>query len=283
MINEIRNKAKELLEKKRVECVIGYERATDGLTARPAFIYDPSEVDRLIFDETCVHNLSRFLIDKKHKATAIVAKPCDSRGINLLLNESQLKRENLFIIGVVCSGVKKVRFNQIEDSLQNKCQYCPQHVPSVYDFLVGEPVTETASRNYAEVTAIEDMTSADRKLFWAEHFDRCIRCYGCRQVCMGCYCYECFVDELDPLWAGIRIASSENRMWNTMRAFHLAGRCISCGECERVCPVNIPLMLLNRKLEKDTVHLFDFEPGINAETTPPFATFKKGEDLGISK
>ena len=100
MINEIRNKVKELLETKRVECVIGYERATDNLTARPVFIYEPSQVDRLIFDETCVHNLSKYLLNRKDKPTGIVTKPCDSRGINLLLNESQLHRENLFIIGL---------------------------------------------------------------------------------------------------------------------------------------------------------------------------------------
>lgn len=283
MIDEIRNKAKELLETKTVECVIGYERATDNLTARPAFIYEPSEVDRLIFDETCVHNLSKYLLNRKDKLTAIVVKPCDSRGINLLLNESQLHRENLFIIGVVCSGVKKVRFNHIEDSLQTKCQHCSQHTPVIYDFLVGEPVAETPLHNYSEVTKIENMTPAERKVFWSEHFDRCIRCYGCRQVCVGCYCHECFADELDPLWVGIRIAPGENWMWNVGRAFHLSARCIACGECERVCPVNIPLMLVNRKLEKDTLQFFDFEPGISAEIAPPFASYKKEDKLGIGE
>ena len=31
----------------------------------------------------------------------------------------------------------------------------------------------------------------------------------------------------------------------------LAGRCISCEECERVCPMDIPLTLMNRMLEKE--------------------------------
>lgn len=283
MNDQIRNKAKELLETKAVDCIIGYERATDNLTARPVFIYEPSQVDRLIFDETCVHNLSKYLLNRKDKSTAIIAKPCDSRSINLLLNEKQLRRENLFIIGVVCSGIKKVRFNRIEDSLQTKCQYCPQQAPVIYDFLVGEPVPKEPSREYSDVTSVENMPITERQAFWTEHFDHCIRCYGCRQVCPGCYCYECFADELDPLWVGIRIASGENWIWNTGRALHLSARCIACGECERVCPVNIPLMLINRKLEKDTLQFFDFKPGINAETEPPFATFKKEENLGFSE
>jgi len=78
-IDQIRGKAKELLESRGVECVIGYERATDGLTARPFFIYDPAEVDRLIFDQTYTHNLVKYLLNLKDRAIAIVVKPCDSR------------------------------------------------------------------------------------------------------------------------------------------------------------------------------------------------------------
>lgn len=283
MIDEIRQKSKELLETKTVDCIIGYERATDGLTARPIFVYEPSQVDKLIFDETCTHNLSKYLPNQKDKSTAIIAKPCDSRAINLLLNEKQLTREKILILGVICQGVKKVKWNHIDDTLQERCQFCPQHTPVIYDFLFGEPITEKPSRNYSDVIAIEDMPLSERQAFWSEHFNQCIRCYGCRQVCPGCYCQECFVDELDPLWVGIRIAPSENRIWNTVRAFHLSARCIACGECERVCPVNIPLMLINRKLEKDTLHLFHFEAGISHEVVPPFATFKKEDDLGVGR
>ena len=68
-----------------------------------------------------------------------------------------------------------------------------------------------------------------------------------------------------------------------MRAFHLAGRCIDCNECERVCPVNIPLSLLNRKLGKEVEELFNFRAGIDAETPMPFSTFDKEEKLGISE
>jgi Na+-translocating ferredoxin:NAD+ oxidoreductase RnfC subunit len=68
-------------------------------------------------------------------------------------------------------------------------------------------------------------------------------------------------------------------MWNTIRAYHLAGRCIDCGSCQQVCPVNIPLMLLNRKLGKEVKELFDFQAGLDAETLPPLVTFKKEENL----
>jgi Na+-translocating ferredoxin:NAD+ oxidoreductase RnfC subunit len=62
-------------------------------------------------------------------------------------------------------------------------------------------------------------------------------------------------------------------MFHVTRAFHLAGRCVSCGECERVCPVGIPLMKLNRKMEKDVKELFDFEAGKDPEVKPLLNTF----------
>jgi len=284
LAEQIRKKTKELLESKTVECVIGYERATDGLTARPLFVYEPEEVGKLIFDQTCTHNLAKYLLDRKDKVTGIVVKPCDSRAINLLLNEHQIKRDKVFIIGVVCPGIADTGWNKTSEKLQAACELCHQHTPPIYDYLVGEPPrSEPAPEPYPDVVRMEAQSAEERRAFWEEQFSRCIRCYACRQVCPGCYCSECFVERLDPLWVGIRIAPGENEMWNTMRAFHLAGRCIGCYQCERVCPVNIPLSLLNRKLEKETLGLFNFQAGIDAETPAPFSTFDKDEKIGIGE
>jgi ferredoxin len=284
LIQPIRDKARELLSSGAVECIIGYERASDGLTARPLFAYKPSEVDKLIFDETCAHNLARFLVDKRNSKVAIVAKPCDSRAINLLLAEKQIQRERVFVIGVVCPGMVEARWGRVSDRLEARCQLCREHTPLIYDFLVGEPPAEEPPvEPYPDVAEIEGKSAAERNSFWAKQFARCIRCYACRQACPGCYCTECFAEQLDPLWVGIRIAPEENEFWHVIRAFHLAGRCIACNECERACPVNIPLSLLNRKLEKDVLGLFGFRSGLSAEAVPPLATFKKEERLGISE
>jgi len=280
---EIAKKAKELLQSKAVSCFIGYQRATDGVTARPLFVYTPEEADKLVFDQTCTHNLVKYLLSRKGKATGIVVKPCDSRAINLLLIEHQIERDEVFIIGVVCPGIVEARWNKTSDKLKDICKLCQQHSPVIYDSLVGEPVPELQAEAYPDVARIEALSMAERKAFWEEHFSRCLRCYACRQVCPGCYCSECFAERLDPLWVGIRIAPSENEMWNTMRAFHLSGRCIGCNQCEQVCPVNIPLSLLNRKLEKEALELFKFQAGIDAKTPAPFATFKKDEKIGIGE
>jgi len=280
---QIRDKARELLENGTVECVIGYETSTDGINARPAFIYDPADVERLVFDNTCSHNLVKYLLNMKGKPTAVVVKGCDSRALNLLLAEKQLQRDNIYVIGVVCPGVVEWGWNKQSDKLQKRCVLCRQHTPLIHDILLGEPVTEEPPPDFTDVAEMEAMSSEERAAFWQEQVERCIRCYACRQACPGCYCIDCFVEQLDPEWVGIRIAPGENLMWNTIRAFHLAGRCVACNECERVCPVNIPLSLLNRKLEQEVLDLFDYRPGMSEDAIAPLITFKKDEKLGIGE
>ncbi|MFC1926083.1 hypothetical protein ACFLW2_05250, partial [Chloroflexota bacterium] len=236
LTEEIVKKSKEILEGEIADCIIGYGRATDSINARPLFAYDPQQADKLIFDQTCTHNLANYLHNRKGKVTGIVAKPCDSRAINLLLNEHQIERDKVIIIGVVCPGIVETGWNKTGEKLRAACEVCRQHTPPLYDYLIGEPpASEPESEPYQDVAEMEAMSAEERRVFWEEHFSRCIRCYACRQVCPGCYCSECFVARLDPLWVGIRIAPGENEMWNTIRPYHLAGRCIGCNQCERVC------------------------------------------------
>lgn len=280
MIEEIQAKARELLQDGTVSCVIGYERASSGDGARPCFAYEPSDVDKFIFDNACHNDLATYLRGLKGKKTAIVAKPYDSRAVNLLLNEKQIERQDVYIIGVVCAEDYR---HKTKHARENASSYIDLAIPVIYDVLIGEAAEGDigSEQAYSDVAEIEVKSTAERQEFWEEQFSRCIRCYACRQVCPGCYCTECFVEQLDPLWTGIRIAPSENQLWNVIRAFHLAGRCIGCNECERVCPMNIPLSLLNRKLEQQALEMFDFRSGMDAETAPHFATFKKDEHLGI--
>ncbi len=278
LIDEIRAKARELLTSGRVSCVIGYEGATDGGT-RPAFIYDSEDVDRLVWNRSCYANLTTFLHDKKRPgrrgeappSVAVMVKPCDSRTINLLVGESQIERERVHVIGLACGGM------MVGGKLEARCLRCNVRVPIVYDTLIGEPPDVEADDEMADVAEMEGMSPAERLQFWLKEFDRCIRCYACRQACPGCYCNVCEFDRDDSLWIGMQIELPEKYFFHTFRAMHLAGRCVECNECERVCPMDIPLSLLNRKLVQEVDALYGHRGGMTAEPTPFVTVLVDGE------
>ena len=117
-IQDIRDTARDMLAKGEVRAVIGYRRGTRGMLAEPAFITSPEQADDLVWDPTCFHNLSLYLVeDRKFLAhlnkssdapIAVIAKGCDARSIVVLLQEHYFKREDVYIIGVSRAGTRVV-------------------------------------------------------------------------------------------------------------------------------------------------------------------------------
>ena len=290
----IQVRARELLSLGEVGCVIGYERSPKG-RVRPAFVYDECEAERLVWDQTCHHNLMVYLRDQvvptrrkeQPSRVAIVAKPCDVRALNVLIHEEQVIRDQVFVIGVACPGMVG-KGSPVSPSgeetwfLAENCLRCKERVPVFYDALVGEPPeVDAEDEAWADVEELEAKTTAERLALWTREFDRCIRCYACRQACPGCYCTECLAEQVDPAWVSIAHGVPEKAFFHVMRAYHLAGRCVECHACDMACPMHIPLSLLNRKIAKDVEALFGYVAGGDAETPPPLATFRKDEELPL--
>jgi formate dehydrogenase subunit beta len=282
LTDKIRAKARELLESGQVSCFIGYEEGTRG-RVRPAFVYEPEDADRLIWDERCTYNLAVYLHQFQRPSrrgeepprVGILLKPCDTRSLNVLLQEEQIERERVYVVGLMCQGVK------VNGQPEERCLRCSERVPLVYDLVLGSVPKVVGREDYADVARLEGLPPAERLAFWMKEFDRCIRCYACRQACPACYCFECVAEQLDPQWMGIAIDLSQKQFFHVMRAYHLAGRCAGCNACEEACPMGIPLSLLNRKIAKEVEALFGYRAGQDAVTVPPLATFKKEEELPL--
>ncbi len=301
-INKIREISLELLEKKKVKKVIGFAEGTIPLSSTPVAVTTTQDVEKLVFNSTCSLNLANYIRNQKGKI-AIIAKGCDSRNVVSHIVENQIKRENIYIIGVPCEGmIDKAKIESLfeddiisfnedgqtlnitsslkeetlnkKDFLRDNCKLCMHKNPVVYDVLAGDLVEESKLDNpYPDVEKIENM-DLDAKWEYFENLTKnCIRCYACRNACPICYCPTCFVDESGPQWVGKGQNKTDVNTFHFLRAFHCAGRCTDCGSCVEACPMDINVRDFTRKLNKDSLEMFGWEAGLDIDKRPPLDVF----------
>jgi ferredoxin len=306
LIEQIRTIAGQILADKSVDVVIGYEAGTRG-AVRPAFIRSAGETGRLVWNDACTHNLVNYVREKhvppKKGAppakVGVIVKACEMRALNVLLRENQVPRADLYLIGVACQGMRQnsgFAGRELGD-FELRCQDCGQRVPSGCDVVVCDAVVADegdadsavkaaaspalASALSAELDRLAALSPVERQAFWDAEFERCLRCYACRQACPACYCVECTAEQLEPSWIGVAIRRPEKRMFHTMRAYHLAGRCSGCDECARVCPVGVRLDLLNAWFRREIEATYGYQAGQDATTPAPLASFVPNENLDL--
>jgi ferredoxin len=289
--------------------VIGYGRSSGGNVV-PLFVRRAEEAQALVWNQHCTYNLVRYLTDpevagnpgarskdaSKGAGTAkfvagkvaVVVKGCDLKSLVVLQSENQVQRERLIVIALPCSAV-----TDRTGRLLAKCEICPADVynprKELCDLIIGEPVQRPGGQNaektdpdnqdsiYRDVEEIDALNPVERRELWDGYFARCLRCYACRNVCPLCYCKECVFDQHDPRWVSPAAAVASNRSFHLIRAYHLAGRCVDCGECERACPVGIPLRRINRKAAKVVEESFHFWAGLDPEARSPLVVFANGD------
>lgn len=298
----IRSIAAKALEQKRLDLVIGFTPGATPLTTQPAFIEGPATAGKLIWNDFCVGNLAKHLL-RRDKKIGIIANGCASRNIVVYIIENQIRREDVYIIGIPCqgmldrlkitalSGKKKIKNIRTESDrvilsgdaftreyprrelLRQSCLYCRHKNPVIYDILVGEPVDADKETAGEDIEALEAQAAEERSEYFRTLFDQCKLCYACRNACPVCYCPTCFVDRTDPKWFDKPPASGDAFTFHLLRAMHCAGRCTDCGACESACPVGIPITELTRKLNKDIRTLYNFEAGLSIETPSPLSVY----------
>jgi ferredoxin len=268
-----------------VQVVIGWGEGPRGV--RPAFVTDPAAARGLVFDERCTQNLVPYLSPRRaHVAKlgrpAVVVKGCDARAVAGLVRETQLKREDVVVIGVRCGGVvaDPTSLDALSpDTVADRCPGCTAREPHLADHIVGEmpPPPPAESRRDVRIAELEAMAPEARWAFWQEELGRCVRCHACREACPMCFCERCVADKTQPQWVESSPHPRGNFAWHVTRALHQAGRCIDCGECERACPVDIPLGLLNRKLAQVAAEQFGHVPTDDPAVPSPVGAFRKDD------
>lgn len=258
-MDSVRNKAKELLEKGTVNVVIGYGEGSDN-DVRAIFIRKPEDVSKLIYDERCVQNLAFYLMkhEIKHMGKiAVVAPLIVMRAILQVASENQLSDGQTHILGIAADGTL-VDFEGFA-AMEKYIATCNLEIPV---------------KENTRITEIESMTAEQRWDFWTNELSRCIKCYACRSACPMCYCIRCQVEVNQPQWITVEATPMGNFEWHMMRAMHLAGRCVNCGECARACPALIPINLLTYKTISTTKGSFNAVAGTSGSMDSVLSSYK---------
>jgi len=306
----LRKEARKLLEEEKVDYIVGFAPGSLKFSTTPLITKEKEEIASLVINPFIVNNLAKFLTEVRGRV-GIVAKGCDSRSIVSLIQDNQVVKEDVVIIGVPCSGlidivkvenlVGKDR-DEIDDiALQGEkvvvtaggkkrelptkevffehCLGCEFPTPQEYDTLIGEPVAALGDKELSrkKIKELQDMTPEQRWAFWKEQFRRCIRCYACRQACPACFCERCFVEESQPQWVSSVPQWQDNLIFQVIRNIHVAGRCTDCGECERVCPQNIPLRSLSKKMSDLVEEMFHYKAGIDRSAPALMSAYEHAE------
>jgi formate dehydrogenase (coenzyme F420) beta subunit len=301
---KIRETAARLLNEGKIDVFIGFKKGSVPMMNEPTVISDVEKAGDLYWDSNCGLNLCNYLT-KRTDRIGIVANGCTSRNIVTHIIENQIKREQLYIVGIPCTGMidqraikRAVKFKEIldveekdgkiivkgegfeeslekKDFLQKNCAVCLHRNPVIYDELAGDKVPEQENiEPFKDVKKIEGMESEDKWGFFTRMISSCVRCYACRNACPLCYCSTCFVDEAQPQWVGKSIDPTDTMTFHILRAYHCAGRCTDCGACERVCPMGINVRQFTKKLNKDALELFSWEAGLSEDKRPPMDVYK---------
>ncbi len=310
--DQLIEKAVSLLADGTVTAVLGWEKGEFDYDITPTLFKTADELkEGFVWNDFCGANFSKYLIAKTKKLEGkllVFLKPCDTYSFNQLLTEHRFDREKVYAVGIGCEGMADV--NKLKskvdgilsidykddamyvdtlydgtvkvdyaDVMAERCINCKSKKHVAYDELLGEDGQVIDSARFDEVARLEAMTPDKRFAFWQNELSKCIRCNACRDACPACTCEKCVFDNPN---SGVEnkapTNSFEEQMFHIIRAYHVAGRCTDCGECSRVCPQNIPLHLLNRKLIKDINEFYgEYQAGAQAGSRAPLVDYTEGD------
>ncbi len=250
MIEQIR----DLLTSGQIDLFLAY-KATAGHPLPHAFTADNAEeLDELIPGsaryplEKIAAGLSARDPDLK---IGLIARDCNQRALNVLFVWNQLKPGNVETVNINCCP------SPLKDHAD--CSYlAPQ--PS------GRFKKQAGMDNHFTPREAESFDGQERFSRWTYEFQKCIKCYGCRDICPVCFCTECSLEHKDLIGTGS--LPPDVPIFHLVRAVHMAGRCVDCGLCEEACPADIPLRLLYRKVNEIVAELFDYHTGVSSGQPP---------------
>jgi len=126
-----------------------------------------------------------------------------------------------------------------------------------------------------DLKELREISLDDRLAYWLHQFDRCIKCFACRDACPICYCKKCSLEPDRGYVKGGEVPP--DRMFHLTRLTHDGDSCVNCGQCQDACPAEIPLTRLYLMLNNKLSPMFDYVSGMDVEQKPPLIAAKDEE------
>jgi len=97
--------------------------------------------------------------------------------------------------------------------------------------------------------------SRERLKVMIEETSRCIKCYTCVEVCPALF------NTIKPYITSFPGKVPPELGFHLLRYSHVADSCINCGQCEELCPMDIPNARLMHAIEADLEDLYGYHAG----------------------
>ncbi len=256
MHDAIKDKVKELLTTEQIKGFLALKQENGQI--KPHLFVSPDEVDQLSIGDGARAGDARYPLSKilatllqndSEANFGILVRGCDQRALRALAAWNQISLQQVVVIGVACP--------------EELAQACACALPYPDEWLEGEQVEPKDPRP----VEWEEKSPLQRLELWRSEFEKCIKCYGCRNICPVCFCKECSLESEDVVRKGE--IPPDLPMFHLVRALHMIGRCVDCGLCEEACPASIPLRALYKKVNDIVETRFQFRPGIEQTEQSP--------------
>ncbi len=250
----MRDEVRKWLETGKVDVFIGYIMF-EGHPLPHVFTKEHMEDVEKLIDGSVRYPLEKIamkLIEQDPDLKiGILARDCNQRALNVLYIQNQIDPLHVETVSLNCcpSMLKE----------HPACSYL-EHGSS------GVEKRAKGIDNHMTIEDFENFSQVERFNRWSYEFEKCIKCYGCRNICPVCFCKDCSLEHPDLIETGD--LPVEVPIFHLVRAVHMAGRCIDCGLCEEACPVDIPLRLLYRKVNQIVADIFDYKSGTTSAQSP---------------
>lgn len=266
MIDKVKAKVNELLEADEIKGFLGLTEKNGHIA--PHLFQKGDDLDPMVLGDRekagdTRYPLNKYLINLykayPDEVFGVLVRGCDDRGLKALYTWNQLHPKKVVPVGITCP-----------QELADACE-CPQPYPD--EITAGETAQPGEMKTVAEV---DNLVLTDRFSYWMSEFVKCIKCYGCSNVCPMCFCNDCSLKCDDLVKKGE--LPPEIPVFHHTRAMHMVGRCVDCGLCEESCPSGIPLRTLYKKVNSIMDDKFDFKTGIKRGQRSPLNTLEPVED-----